>query len=101
MLARPAMHARFGHVHACAFEPGRPLDPARLVADARPVGGKGDPKVVTYGSPEAVGLADRDAVQVVVARAAERSRQSLDVCRLELCSSRDPRVLIPRGPVSV
>ena len=81
---RPGMHAGLGDVQPGALEPGRPLDPARVVEDAVPRTGEIEVEVVRDGAPEATGLLDRHAVQCGVAVAAERTSEARHVRRLEL-----------------
>ena len=87
---RPRVHARLGDVQPRALEPGRPLDPARVVEDAVPGPGELELEVGGDGAPEAVGLLDRDTVEIRVALAAERLRQPGDVRRRELFRRRRP-----------
>ena len=87
---RPRVHAGLGDVQPGALEPGRPLDPARVVEDAVPGAGEIEVEVGGDGAPEAVGLLDRDAVELGVAVAAERAGEPGDVRRLELGRRRRP-----------
>ena len=90
-LAGPAVHARLCDVQPGADEPRRPLDPARVVEDVVPLGRERDPEVVDDRSPEAVGLVEREPVQLLVRLAAERAREPGDVRRCELLGGRGPR----------
>ena len=56
----------FGDVEPRAHEPRRPLDPARVVEHGVPVVCERDPEVVDDGTPEAIGLFDRDPMKLVV-----------------------------------
>jgi hypothetical protein len=64
------MDAGVGDVEARAPEPRRPLDTARVVENLGPVGER-EVEVVADGTPEALGLADGDAVELGVVVAAE------------------------------
>jgi hypothetical protein len=73
------MHARVGDVEARAEEPRRPLDPARVVRDLVPRALEWDAEVGDHRTPEPVGLVDRDAMELVVARASEGTGEAPDV----------------------
>ena len=49
-----------------------------------------DAEIVDDGTPEAIGLVDRDTVELVVGRAAERAREPTDVRGVELLRRRGP-----------
>ena len=80
----PHVQARRRDVQPRSLEPGRPLDPARVVEHAVPRTRERELEISGDGAPEAVGLVDREPVQLRIARAAERAGEPGDVRRLEL-----------------
>ncbi len=78
-FARPAVHAGIGDVEPCTEKPGRPLDSARFVEHLVPRASERDAEIVHDRAPEAVGLVDRDGVELLVRVAGERAREPGDV----------------------
>ena len=71
-LRSPPVDARVRDVEPRSDEPRRPLDAARVVEHGAPVPCERDLEVADNGSPEPIGLVDRDAMQLLVPRAAKR-----------------------------
>ena len=82
-FARPAVHAGAGDVEAAAVEPRRPLPAARRVDDGRPRLRELDPEVGDDLRPEALGLLDRDPVQLRVRARVESAHQPGEVRALD------------------
>src|SRR5262249_14809767 len=99
LLRRPAVDATPGEVELPAYEPARPFGPAGGVDDLRPRFGELQAEVLDHRWPKALGLLDRDAVEVVVALDAEPARQPSQVRALDLLGRGRPHELGHGGSV--
>ena len=94
---RPDVQAGRRHVQLRSLEPGRPLDPARVVEHAVPRAREREVEIGGDGAPEAVGLVERDPVQRRIVLAAERARRAARCSRTRSCSGEGVQAYLTSG----
>jgi hypothetical protein len=83
-----------------AHEPGRPLDPRARVEHALPRRRELEPEILDDLRPEALGLFDREAMELVVAVAPEPAPEPHDVRPLDALLGGSPDELAHLGDPS-